>query len=460
MGLETNEILETIRMIEMENLDIRTVTLGINLLDCKDSSPLKTEQLVEEKILSIGNDLKTKAQEVEDELGIPVVNKRISITPISLIGGGFSVDDFISLGKRLDSTAEKLGVDFIGGFSALVHKGYTETDKNLIASIPKTLRDTDRLCGSVSVASTKSGVNVDAVKNMGEVIKETAELTKEQGGIGAAKLVVFSNPVEDNPFMAGAFHGPGESEATLNVGVSGPGVVLSAIKGKSDLSLDELSDIIKKTVFKVTRAGELVGKRVAEKLGVPFGILDLSLAPTNAKGDSIAQILEEIGLTSTGVNGTTLALAMLNDAVKKGGAMASTSVGGLSGAFIPVSEDNGMIDAVNRGSLSLSKLEAMTSVCSVGLDMIALPGDISPETISYIIGDEMAIGVINKKTTAARLVPAPGKKPGDMVEYGGLLGRAPVMDIKDPEKFNEGRRKSSLLDRGGRRPAPIQGLNN
>lgn len=453
MSIAFDEMMETIRMVQMDNLDIRTVTMGINLRDCADSDFEKMNQRVYEKVTHYAANLKAVANEAEKEYGIPIINKRIAITPIAEIIGNATKEQTVELAKTLDKAAKELGVDFIGGFSALVHKGIAKSDQTLLDALPEALAVTERVCSSISVATTRSGINMDAVKQMGTIMKEAAEKTKDNNGIACAKLVVFSNPVEDNPFMAGAFHGSGEGEAVINVGVSGPGVVLDALKRYPEADLGEVSDVIKKTVFKITRAGELIGRVVAERLGIPFGIMDLSLAPTNALNDSVAEILEEIGLERVGTHGTIAALALMNDAVKKGGAMASSYVGGLSGAFIPVSEDNGMIRGVNDGSLSLEKLEAMTSVCSVGLDMIALPGDVSAATLSGIIADEAAIGMINKKTTAVRVIPVPGKKEGDLVEFGGLLGRAPVMPVNS---FSS----EKLIQRAGQIPAPLQAMIN
>ncbi|MFD1705172.1 PFL family protein [Siminovitchia sediminis] len=453
MNIELTEMMETIRMVQMENLDIRTVTMGISLSDCADSDFEKMNKRVYEKITSYAGNLKTAAEEVEKEYGIPIVNKRISVTPVAEILGNATKEQAVELAKTLDRAAKTLGVDFIGGYSALVHKGITKGEQTLLDALPEALSVTERVCSSISVATTRTGINMDAVRLMGEIIKETAERTKDQDGLGCAKLVVFSNPVEDNPFMAGAFHGTGEGEAVLNVGVSGPGVVLNALRRHPDADLGQVADVIKKTVFKITRAGELIGRVVAERLGVPFGIMDLSLAPTNATNDSVAEILEEIGLERVGTHGTIAALALMNDAVKKGGAMASSYVGGLSGAFIPVSEDEGMIRGIMDGALTFSKLEAMTCVCSVGLDMIALSGEASAETLAAIIADEAAIGMINKKTTAVRVIPVPGKKEGDIVEFGGLLGRAPVMGVN---AFSS----EKLIRRGGRIPAPLQSLIN
>lgn len=453
MKIALNEMMETINMVQMENLDIRTVTMGISLYDCADSDFNKMNQAVYDKITNYARELTTVANAVEKEFGIPIINKRISITPIAEILGNSTVEQAITLAKTLDKAAKDLHVDFIGGFSALVHKGIAKGDQTLLDALPTALTVTERVCASVSVGSTRSGINMDAVKTMGKVLKQAAELSKDQNGLACAKLVVFCNPVEDNPFMAGAFHGAGEGEVVLNVGVSGPGVVLSALKKYPDADLGEVSEIIKKTAFKITRAGELIGRVVAERLDVPFGIMDLSLAPTNAVNDSVAEILEEIGLERVGTHGTIAALALMNDAVKKGGAMASSYVGGLSGAFIPVSEDNGMIRGILDESLTLSKLEAMTCVCSVGLDMIALTGDVSAETLSAIIADEAAIGMINKKTTAVRVIPVPGKKEGEIVEFGGLLGRAPVMGVNP---FSS----AKLINRAGRIPSPLQALIN
>ncbi|WP_437831128.1 PFL family protein [Niallia taxi] len=453
MKIALNEMMETIKMVQMENLDIRTVTMGISLYDCADSDFEKMNNAVYKKITTYASKLTEVAEAAEKEYGIPIINKRISITPIAEILGNATVEQAVELAKTLDKAAKYLNVDFIGGYSALVHKGITKGDQTLLDALPEALSVTDRVCSSVSVATTRTGINMDAVKQMGIIIKNAAERTKDQNGLACAKLVVFCNPVEDNPFMAGAFHGAGEGEVVLNVGVSGPGVVLSALRKYPDADLGEVSDIIKKTAFKITRAGELIGRVVAERLGVPFGIMDLSLAPTNAINDSVADILEEIGLERVGTHGTIAALALMNDAVKKGGAMASSYVGGLSGAFIPVSEDNGMIRGIMDDSLTLSKLEAMTCVCSVGLDMIALTGDVSAATLSAIIADEAAIGMINKKTTAVRVIPVPGKKEGEMVEFGGLLGRAPVMGVNPYSS-------QKLVDRGGRIPSPLQALIN
>ncbi|MDE7364024.1 MAG: PFL family protein [Ruminococcus sp.] len=451
--LNVYNILETIRMIQDECLDIRTITMGISLLDCIDTDIDKACEKVYNKIVAKAGNLVATGQKIEKEYGIPIVNKRISVTPIAMLAAACPNESPVKFAKTLQRAADTCGVNFIGGYSALVHKGFSAGDEALIRSIPEALDVTQNICSSVNIGSTKSGINMDAVKIMGQIVKETAERTADRDCIGAAKLVVFCNAVEDNPFMAGAFHGVGEPDCEIHVGVSGPGVVRSALAKYPDASINELADIIKKTAFKITRMGQLVGARASDLLGVPFGIVDLSLAPTPAVGDSVAHILEEMGLEMCGTHGTTACLAMLNDAVKKGGVMASSTVGGLSGAFIPVSEDAGMIDAAVDGVLSLEKLEAMTAVCSVGLDMIAVTGDISPETISAIIADEAAIGMVNTKTTAVRLIPAIGKKAGETLEFGGLLGSAPIMAIKDksPAKF---------INRGGRIPAPMHSLKN
>ena len=451
--MNSNNILETIKMIEEEKLDIRTITMGISLLDCIDSDGDKAREKIYNKIVSSAKDLVKVGKEIENEFGIPIVNKRVSVTPISIIAGATDEENYVKFAETLDKAAETLGVDFIGGFSALVQKGYTKGDKILIESIPEALAKTSKVCSSVNVGSSRSGINMDAVRHMGEIIKRTAENTKETKGFGCAKLVVFCNAVEDNPFMAGAFHGVGEADNVISVGVSGPGVVQRAIEKVKGESFDVLAETIKKTAFKITRMGQLVAKEASERLGVPFGIVDLSLAPTPAVGDSVAHILEEMGLEVVGTHGTTAALALLNDAVKKGGVMACSHVGGLSGAFIPVSEDAGMIDAVLNGSLNLEKLEAMTAICSVGLDMIAVPGDTPAETIAAMIADESAIGMINNKTTAVRVIPAPGCEVGDLVEFGGLLGTAPVMPVN---KYSS----SLFIQRGGRIPAPIHSFKN
>ncbi len=451
--INQKEILETINMIEKENLDIRTITMGISLLDCASESIDKLTSKVYDKVTKKAENLVKVGEQIEAEYGIPIINKRISVTPVSLIGQGHSPSDFVKIAKTLDKAAHTVGVNFIGGFSALVHKGFTVGDTSLIYAIPEALSETELVCSSVNVGSTKAGINMDAVKKMGEVIKETAELTKESDGFGCAKLVVFANAVEDNPFMAGAFHGVGEAECVINVGVSGPGVVKCALEKVKGRDFQTVAETVKKTAFKITRMGNLVAKEASKRLNVPFGIVDLSLAPTPAVGDSVAYILEEMGLEKCGAHGTTAALALLNDAVKKGGIFAASNVGGLSGAFIPVSEDAGMIDAVKTGALSIEKLEAMTCVCSVGLDMIVIPGDTSASTISAIIADEAAIGMINNKTTAVRVIPAPGKKVGDIVEFGGLLGTGPVMKVSNLDS-------SEFIARGGRIPAPIHSLRN
>ncbi len=428
--LNVYNILETIRMIQDECLDIRTITMGISLLDCIDTDIDKACEKVYNKIVSKAGNLVAVGQQIEKEYGIPIVNKRISVTPIAMLAAACPDGDTVKFAKALQRAADTCGVNFIGGYSALVHKGFSAGDMALIKSIPEALDVTQNICSSVNIGSTKSGINMDAVKLMGQIVKESAERTADRDCIGPAKLVVFCNAVEDNPFMAGAFHGVGEPDCEIHVGVSGPGVVRAALTKYPDATINELADVIKKTAFKITRMGQLVGARASELLGVPFGIVDLSLAPTPAVGDSVAHILEEMGLEMCGTHGTTACLAMLNDAVKKGGVMASSTVGGLSGAFIPVSEDAGMIDAAVAGVLSLEKLEAMTAVCSVGLDMIVVPGEISPETISAIIADEAAIGMVNSKTTAVRLIPAIGKKEGDTLEFGGLLGSGPVMPVR------------------------------
>lgn len=453
MLINPEEILETIRMVQLENFDIRTVTLGISLHDCAGTSLKAVASSIYDKITKTAENLSSTVDKVSSRYGIPIVNKRIAVTPIAYIAAATNGESYQLIAEAMERAANEVGVDFIGGFSALVHKGYTKSDKVLINSIPEALATTDKVCSSVNVASTKAGINMDAVYEMGEIICLCAEKTKDRDAIGCAKLVVFANVPEDNPFMAGAFHGHGEAESAVNIGISGPGVVKSVVSQIPDADFGALSEAIKRTAFKITRAGELVGREVSRLLGVSFGIVDLSLAPTPAVGDSVANILEEMGLERCGAHGSTAALALLNDAVKKGGLMASSYVGGLSGAFIPVSEDQGMIEAVQCGALSLEKLEAMTCVCSVGLDMIAIPGDTPSSTISAIIADEMAIGMINNKTTAVRIIPAPGKKAGDYVEFGGLLGRAPVMLVS---AFDSSR----FIKRGGRIPAPIQALTN
>lgn len=447
--METNQIIETIRMIEEEKLDIRTITMGISLLDCIDSDGEKARKRIFEKITTKAKDLVKVGEQIESEFGIPIINKRISVTPIGIIAAATDEKDYVAFAKTLDQAAQATGVNFIGGFSALVQKGYQNGDKILIDSIPQALAETDFVCSSVNIGSTRAGINMDAVKHMGEIVKQTAELSE----MGCSKLVVFANAVEDNPFMAGAFHGVGEADCVINVGVSGPGVVKRALEKVKGEPFDLVAETVKKTAFKITRMGQLVGKIASEKLGVPFGIVDLSLAPTPAVGDSVAHILEEMGLASVGTHGTTAALALLNDAVKKGGVMACGHVGGLSGAFIPVSEDAGMIEAVQKGALNLEKLEAMTAICSVGLDMIAIPGDTKATTIAAMIADEAAIGVINNKTTAVRIIPAKGTKVGDMVEFGGLLGSAPVMPVNSYAS-------DLFINRGGRIPAPIHSFKN
>lgn len=451
--LNVYNILETIRMIQDECLDIRTITMGISLLDCIDTDIGKACEKVYNKIVDRAKNLVPVGQQIEKEYGIPIINKRISVTPIAMLAAACPNESPVKFAKALQRAADTCGVNFIGGYSALVHKGFSAGDMALIKSIPEALDVTQNICSSVNIGSTKSGINMDAVKIMGEIVKESAERTADRDCIGPAKLVVFCNAVEDNPFMAGAFHGVGEPDCEIHVGVSGPGVVRAALAKHPDASINELADIIKKTAFKITRMGQLVGARASKLLNVPFGIVDLSLAPTPAIGDSVAHILEEMGLEQCGTHGTTACLAMLNDAVKKGGVMASSTVGGLSGAFIPVSEDAGMIDAAVAGTLSLEKLEAMTAVCSVGLDMIVVPGDITPETISAIIADEAAIGMVNSKTTAVRLIPAVGRKEGETLEFGGLLGSGPVMPIKDKSS-------AKFINRGGRIPAPMQSLKN
>ncbi len=453
--ININEVIETNKMIDKENLDVRTITMGISLLDCIDSDLDKVCENVYNKITTMAKDLVATGEEISTEFGVPIVNKRISVTPIALVGGSAckTPDDFVKIAQALDRAAKKVGVNFIGGYTALVSKKMTEADKNLILSIPKALSTTDFICSSVNVGSTKTGLDMDAVLLMGQVIKETAELTKEADSIGCAKLVVFCNAPDDNPFMAGAFHGVTEGDAIINVGVSGPGVVKTALDQVKGKDFGTVCETIKKTAFKITRVGQLVAHEASKRLGVPFGIIDLSLAPTPAVGDSIAEIFESLGLERAGAPGTTAALAMLNDQVKKGGVMASSYVGGLSGAFIPVSEDQGMIDAVNEGALTLEKLEAMTCVCSVGLDMIAIPGDTKATTISGIIADEMAIGMVNQKTTAVRVIPVCGKKVGDNAEFGGLLGHAPVMPV-NPFSCDD------FITRTGRIPAPIHSFKN
>ncbi len=451
--INTQDVLETINMIREECLDIRTITMGISLWDCVSEDTDRLCEKIYDKITKKAEHLVKTGADIEKMYGIPIVNKRVSITPVSLIGGASSPEGYIKIAKTLQRAADTLGINFIGGFSALVQKGMTEGARNMISVIPEALAETQNVCSSVNVASTKAGINMDAIALMGSAIKRAAYLTRDNNSIGCAKLVVFANVPEDNPFMAGAFCGIGEPDTVINVGVSGPGVVASAIRRAGNCNLSELADVIKKTAFKITRVGQLVANEASKRLNTPFGIVDLSLAPTPAVGDSVAYILEEMGLESCGAHGTTAALAMLNDAVKKGGVMASSHVGGLSGAFIPVSEDAGMIAAAERGALTLEKLEAMTAVCSVGLDMIAIPGDTPEAVINGIIADEIAIGVVNTKTTAVRLIPAYGKKAGESVSFGGLLGTAPIMELNtySPAKF---------IGRGGRIPAPIHSLKN
>lgn len=451
--INKSEILDTIHMIDQQHLDIRTITMGVSLLDCADPDPKAACQKIYDKLCRQAEQLVPTGQAIERELGIPIVNKRLSVTPISLVAAASQTEDYVPFAVAMDQAAKTVGVDFIGGFSALVQKGFTASDRKLIAAIPEALATTDFVCSSVNVGSTKAGIDMDAVALMGRTIKELAAKTADRGGFGCAKLVVFCNAVEDNPFMAGAFHGVGEAESVVSVGVSGPGVVHHALQSVKGRSFDVVAETVKKTAFRITRVGQLVAQEASKRLGVPFGIVDLSLAPTPAVGDSVARILEEMGLEVCGTHGTTAALALLNDAVKKGGVMASSHVGGLSGAFIPVSEDEGMIAAASSGVLTLDKLEAMTCVCSVGLDMIAVPGDTTAETISAIIADEAAIGMVNSKTTAVRLIPAPGKTVGDSVEFGGLLGTAPIMPVHPQSS-------ALFVARGGRIPAPMQSLKN
>lgn len=451
--INQSKILETIKMIDKEKLDIRTITMGISLMDCSSFDGKASRDKIYDKITKYAENLVKVGEDIEKEYGVPIIHKRISVTPISIVAASCGDDNYVEFAKTLDRAASAVGVNFIGGFSALVQKGYSTADRKLIASIPEALSVTEKVCSSVNIGSTKTGINMDAVYQMGKIIKQTAELTKDSDGLGCAKLVVFANAVDDNPFMAGAFHGVGESECILNVGVSGPGTVKKALEHCKGQPFDVVAETIKKTAFKITRMGQLVGTEASNRLGIPFGILDLSLAPTPAIGDSVAHILEEMGIESCGAPGTTAALALLNDAVKKGGVMAAARVGGLSGAFIPVSEDIGMINAVLNNSINIEKLEAMTCVCSVGLDMIAIPGNTSAETISGIIADEAAIGVINYKTTAVRVIPVPGKDIGEMVEFGGLLGRAPIMKVS-PFKSDD------FVKRGGQIPAPIHSFKN
>ena len=451
--MNRNEVFETVNMIHNEKLDIRTITMGISLFDCADEDPKRACEKIYNKITRCAKDLVKTGEDIENTFGIPIVNKRVSVTPISLVAAASKTDNYLMFAQALDKAARDIGINFIGGFTALVQKGFMNADKVLINSIPEVLANTELVCSSVNVASTKAGINMSAVRDMGQIIKQTAELTKDRDALGCAKLVVFANAVNDNPFMAGAFLGVGEAETVINVGVSGPGVVKTALEKVKGADFETVAETIKKSAFKITRVGQLVAKEAAKRLNTDFGIVDLSLAPTPFIGDSVAHILEEMGLESCGAPGTTAALALLNDAVKKGGVMASSSVGGLSGAFIPVSEDLGMIDAAEKGALSLEKLEAMTAVCSVGLDMIAIPGDTTAETISGIIADEMAIGVVNNKTTAVRVIPVPGKGVGDFVEFGGLLGKAPIMSVN---KFSQ----KDFIARGGRIPAPLHSLKN
>lgn len=450
---EPFEILETINMFREQHLDVRTITMGISLLDCAADDAKAAARRVYEKIVRCAEHLVETGETISRIYGIPIIHKRISVTPISLVAAASRTQDYLCFAKAMERAAKAVGVNFIGGFSALCQKGYTDSDRRLLAAIPQVLAETENVCASVNVASTRSGINMDAVRALGQIIKDTAERTRDTGAYGCAKLVIFANAPEDNPFMAGAFTGPGEPECAINVGVSGPGVVLSALQKVKGRPLDEVAETIKQTAFKVTRVGQLVGSEASRRLGVPFGTIDLSLAPTPVVGDSIARILEEIGLETCGTWGTTAALAMLNDAVKKGGTMASSHVGGLSGAFIPVSEDEGMIAAVENGTLTLEKLEAMTCVCSVGIDMVAIPGDTPTETISAIIADEMAIGTFNNKTTAVRIIPVPGKQPGDRVVYGGLWGEAPIMAVNSAGS-------ADFIHRGGRIPAPIHSMRN
>lgn len=451
--INSKNILETIKMVDELKFDIRTITMGISLLDCSDTNGQISRNKIYEKIVRISKNFVKIVEKTEKEFGVPIINKRISVTPIALIAGSSEDNDYVKYAETLDKAADTSGIDFLGGFSALVQKGFTKGDEILINSIPEALAATKKVCSSVNAASTKAGINMDVIRLMGKIVKDTAYLTRENDSIGCAKLVVFANAVEDNPFMAGAFYGVGQPESSISVGVSGPGVVKNALEQVRGQDFTSVCETIKKTAFKLTRAGEVVAKEISHRLNIPFGIMDLSLAPTADIGDSVARILEEIGLESCGAHGTTAALALLNDAVKKGGIMASSNVGGLSGAFIPVSEDEGMINAVNSGSLNIEKLEAMTCVCSVGLDMIAIPGDTKASTISAIMADECAIGVINQKTTATRLIPVYGKSIGDTVEFGGLLGRAPIMPVS---RFSS----DTFIERGGKIPAPIHSFKN
>lgn len=451
--LNLSDILDTVKMIEQDNLDIRTITLGLSLLDCCDPDIDAACRKIYEKITRKAENLVKTGEDIEKQYGIPIIHKRISVTPISLVASACTSKDYVKFAKTLDRAAKAVGVNFIGGYTALVHKGFAGADEHFIATIPEALSETDIVCSSVNVASTRAGINLDAVATMGKIVRQCAEMTADRDSIACAKLVVFANAPEDNPFMAGAFHGPGEPECVINVGVSGPGVVRAALQKAGDCDITGVADTVKKTAFKITRAGQLVAREASRRLGVQFGIVDLSLAPTPAVGDSVAHILEEMGLEKCGGCGTTAALALLNDAVKKGGVMASSHVGGLSGAFIPVTEDAGMIDAARCGALKIEKLEAMTAVCSVGLDMIVIPGDTPADVISAIIADEASIGVVNSKTTAVRVIPAIGKKAGDELNFGGLLGGGPVMEVSrfSPSKF---------ISRGGRIPAPMQSLKN
>ena len=451
--INSNEIMDTIHMIDQQHLDVRTITMGVSLLDCADPDPKAACRKIYDKLCKKAEKLVPTGEDIEKEFGVPIVNKRISVTPISLVAAASETEDYVPFAVAMDRAAKAVGVNFIGGFSALVQKGFTASDYKLIRAIPEALAVTDLVCSSVNVGSTKAGIDMDAVALMGRTIKAAAQRTAATGGFGCAKLVVFCNAVEDNPFMAGAFHGVGEPECVINVGVSGPGVVHHALKAVKGQPFDVVAETVKKTAFRITRVGEMVAQEASRRLGVPFGIVDLSLAPTPAVGDSVARILEEMGLETCGTHGTTAALALLNDAVKKGGVMASSHVGGLSGAFIPVSEDEGMIAAAASGTLCLEKLEAMTCVCSVGLDMIAVPGDTTAETLAAIIADEAAIGMVNCKTTAVRLIPAPGKTVGDTVEFGGLLGSAPVMPVHQESS-------AAFVSRGGRIPAPMHSLKN
>ncbi len=450
-SIQSNEILETVKMVADQNFDVRTITIGIDLHDCISPDLDTLNHNIYTKITRVGKDLVHTAQYLSAKYGVPIVNQRISVTPIAMIAAATGADSYVSIAQTLDRAAKDIGVSFIGGFSALVQKGMSRSDEVLMRSIPEAMRVTDIVCSSLNIGSTRAGINMDAVKLAGEMIKQTAEITPE--GFGCAKIVVFCNAVEDNPFMAGAFHGSGEADVVINVGVSGPGVVRAALENSDAQTLTEVAEVIKKTAFKITRVGELIGHEASKMLGIPFGILDLSLAPTPAVGDSVARILEAMGLSICGTHGTIAALALLNDAVKKGGMMASSAVGGLSGAFIPVSEDEGMIEAVKQGVLTLDKLEAMTAVCSVGLDMVAVPGNTSASTISGIIADEAAIGMINSKTTAVRIIPVTGKDVGDSVEFGGLLGYAPIMPVKEGNC-------DVFVNRGGRIPAPVQAMKN